>query len=175
MSRFSDIEQFIVDRLAPLRDVGLLVRGLPNRSNEYAKQDTPRAGQGTTGMHGVLTLMWRGDRMAEPEGSTIIVQQVTSRWEIRCHLRNLQDQHGAWAVLDVIGLLLLGAEPPGCKALQYANRGREFLGVENSVWEFLVEFETFYPVVEQATPDIGPLITQITIIDEFGGVVATDG
>lgn len=171
MTRFALIEQTILDRLAPIRDLGLMVRGLPNRSNEYSKQDSPRSAPGTTGLHGVITIMWMGDRMGESSSTDQITQRVTSTWRISAHLRNLQDQHGAWAVLELIGLLLLGTKPPGCQKLRYATRGREFLGGENGIWEFSLDFETGYPVVEQAEPDVGALIAQVTIVDEFDGAV----
>jgi len=157
---FADIEQAIAQRLAPLRDAGILTRALPNKPAEWAEANA----------NGVITLKWEKDDFQRPAGMGEIIQKLEMLWRLDIRLKNLRDQSGCWAVMQEITKLLLGFKPPQCDGLYL--RSREFLGELEGIWVCEAVFAAPTYVVEWVEPpEAAPTpLSGVFVLDEYGGL-----
>lgn len=154
------VEQAIVNRLAPLRSVDLMVRALPNKTNEY----------GEINGNGQITVIWLKDTGELPLAMGLLQQRVETLWKLDIRLRNLRDATGAWQVMRAIAGYLMGWKPPGCNRMYLKTR--EFLGEsEKGLWVFEVVFAAQTVLVEALPDEEGTLLQTITFELEPNGEV----
>ncbi|MDX2215518.1 MAG: Gp37 family protein [Oculatellaceae cyanobacterium bins.114] len=152
------IEQSIIERLAPLRNAGLLVRALPNKSGEVGKIEG----------NGAITLSWSVDESQPPGSMGFFTQDCLMQWVLDIRIRNLRDASGAWAIHDAIYGLLIGFQPAGCRKM-YAQKF-EFVDRTDAVWVFEATFIAPTTLMEQPTPDTGALLKDVFLSEELNGV-----
>lgn len=152
-------ERAIADRLASLRELGILTRAMPNKPSEW----------GSAGIeNGVITLKWEKDEFSPPDSTGQIIQRVLRNWKLDLRLRNLRDLNGGWRVCDAITRLLVGFNPPHSQKMWL--RSREFLGEFEGIWVFeIVAIAPTYFVEPDGDEALVPL-TQIFVDDQYGGV-----
>ncbi|MBE7384385.1 MAG: hypothetical protein F6J95_023600 [Leptolyngbya sp. SIO1E4] len=131
------IEQAIVDRLAPLRDTGLIVHALPEKPKEYGEllDSTSK---------GILTLVCFDEKPTGRMGADRRIQVVNRTANIFGRVRGLRSEGDLLPLQNEIKAYLLGFMPPKCGAMRYGS-GFEFLGRTDSDWEFKVGFT--FPVM----------------------------
>jgi len=154
----SEIREALVSRLAPIRDAGVIVRGLPNKMKEYGELN---------GAPQVL-IFWKEDRPEAPEMTDLQFQSVRMDWRIEVRSSSWRDESGAEALLKAVNLLLYGWQPPHCQKLYL--KSREFLGQLENYWVCEAVYVAEAYVVEAASDELGSLLTQIQAIDDFGGL-----
>ena len=104
MSSLGTISQSIIDRLAPLRGVGLVVRRKPNKSRT----------QGVVTGNGVLTLSLESATGGDTERDLTGVKQSTAQvWLLDGKLRNVREQDGLENLFDWLIERLFGWTPNG--------------------------------------------------------------
>ena len=150
------LEQAITDRLSPLRNAGILVRALPNRSSDY--------GEPTNGEVIVQLNKITGN---PPVG----LGKGRSSAEVECNLfvrlRNLRDgESGAWNVLASISEYLVGFIPDGAVSKMFL-RSSELVDHENGWWIFAAVFGV--PVLSLETVDVQGITEAIALSFEFEG------
>lgn len=156
---FRDIEQAIAERLAPLREAGILTRALPNKVADWGKSPE----------NGVITIRWEKDEFTPPLG-VAVCQEARMNWHLDIRLRNLRDEAGAWSVLQQITILLLGFRPPHCNPIYL--RSREFLGEMDGVWVFEVVFiaPTYLMEPSELVEADLPALKGLFFDDQYGGL-----
>lgn len=155
---FSDIETAIAQRLAPLRDVGILTRALPNKPADW----------GTDLANGVITLAWAKDEFQSPATTSQVIQRCQMLWRLDIRLRNLRDASGCWIVMQEITRLLLGFKPPHCDPLYL--RSREFVGELEGIWVCEALFVAPTWAVEALPEQDTVQLSRVFMIDDFGGL-----
>ena len=135
---FTKVEQAIVDRLAPLRDTGLIVHALPERPKEYGELLDATS-------KGILTLVCFDEQGAGSTGADKRVQVINRVAMIYGRVRGLRDEAGLTPIGSNIRNQLLGFRPPKCGAMSYTP-GFKFLGRTEEDWEFQSGF-TFQAMV----------------------------
>lgn len=158
-----DTEQFIVDRLAPLRDEGLTVRALPNKSNQI----------GEIVGNGIITVSWVKD---EPEGNSdslgIVCQKVNSEWVLDIRVKDLRDDESAGGLVlrNLVYNYLLGLQTPSggrilAKSFQFVDR-------TNNVWVFDCRLTVPTIIMGKPFEDEGSVpLVQVTLGGTIGGGV----
>ncbi|MEL7315437.1 MAG: Gp37 family protein [Cyanobacteria bacterium J06559_3] len=128
-----DIEQAIVDRLAFLRDTGLIVHALPEKPKEYGEllESTSK---------GVLTLVCFDEKPQGKVGANRRMQAVTRIATIYGRVRGLRGDGDLFDLQNQISQYLIGFCPPKCGAMRYSS-GFKFLGRTDSDWEFEIGFQ----------------------------------
>lgn len=147
-------EQDILNRLQPLREVGLLLRSLPNRSSE----------QGRVVGNGVITLSWELDEPSQPQSTLSgTIQDSVTNWVIDGRITNLREASGVLAIRQALYTLTLGFRPSGCGAL-YARRF-EFLERTDLYWRF--EYRFACSTVLQGVAPIEPGTVGVNLREVF--------
>lgn len=162
MSQLENIEQAIATRLAPLRELGIFVRGLPNKTNET----------GVINGAGVVTIAWAQDEIGAPIASGAFQQAVQMRWVLEIRIKNLKTEAGIGALRQGIYGLLLGFQPPHCGKM-YAQ-SFEFVDRQESVWVFEARFICPSVLFEQTQEDAIALLQQIVYQPEVNGDVVPE-
>ncbi len=157
---FAEIEQAIAAQLAPLRELGIATRAMPNKPAEWGMNE-----------NGIITLKWEKDDCKPPDSMGRLSQQVLMTWELDIRLRNLRDANGAWIVMQEVTRLLLGFRPPHCDKLYL--KSREFVGELEGIWVLEVIFVAPTWVIEAESSDSEnpevPL-SAVFFVDSYGGL-----
>lgn len=166
MSTYEDLEDAIIDRLDPIKVPGVIeVVKLPETEKEFA-----RPVQGTR-----VTVSAMGSEFGDVRSTFHVSQESTARIVATIQSNKLRGSNNLYAVEQAIRLLLLGFAPEHFAKMYLVKAGliqREF---EENVWSYSLEFACKGMVVEEAEPETGPLITQITINNVLSGaLVVTD-
>ena len=162
MADIAPIEQAILDALAPLRDVGLLVRSLPDSTRETA----------TIRSAGAITVAWERDENAAPDARDRQTQRQNQRWVIDVRLTSLRDASGAWAVRQAIYQLLSGLKPPGADKIFFDS----FELIERQEHYWRLEAALIVPawiVEDPGEEGLEPLLRVISYASDIGGTEVT--
>lgn len=151
-------EQAIVDRLASLRNSGLLVRALPNKPGEF----------GDIQGNGVITVAWASDDVKEPQSLGVYQQQCLMQWVLDIRVRNLRDASGGLVLRQAIYQLLIGFKPPGCGKM-YARKF-EFVERQEAIWRFEALFVAPTLLIENLAEENLPLLKEIFAQEEVNDV-----
>lgn len=162
MSMLTQIEQAILNRLAPLRNFGLLVRALPNRPSEY----------GEINGNGVITVAWASDDVEKPQGMGMYQQQCLMQWVLDIRVRNLRDTAGGLLLRQAIYQLLIGFKPPHCGKM-YAKKF-EFVERQENIWRFEAMFVAPALLIENLTEENLPLLKEIFLQEEINNVAIAE-
>ncbi|MCM2494548.1 Gp37 family protein [Burkholderia glumae] len=113
---------------------------------------------------GALLISYPGSQYDATADINMIVQPRRVKFAVAIVLRQLNGRGGAIDVLDHVRTALLGFRPPDCKKLAAVND--KFLGQADSLWQYVIEFSAVAVIVEDAEPNNGPLLTQVTYEEE---------
>jgi len=158
----AELEQEILEALAPLRDVNIVVRGMPNTPREFG---IPLSG------NGILTLMWERSEAGQPSalsGLGVVQDEIlTLRIDVR--LKTIRSSDGAYPVLTAIKTLVSGIKPAGATKPIFYERW-EFQGeIENQgLWVYQIFF-TVHTVFVKIEEDVLPLLKRLDFEDDYGG------
>ena len=128
-STIARIQQSIIDRLSPLRQVGFLVRSLPNKSAEY----------GEIVGNGVVTVSWSKDDASPPSSVGFFRQQIIQDWILDIRIRELWGDAGAMLLRDAIYEYLIGFQPDGAGKMYARSYG--FTDRKDAYWHFEATFQ----------------------------------
>ncbi len=157
------IEAAIIDRLAPLREVDIWVRGLPDQAKDL----------GIPNIRGIVTVYWDKTKFDSPESTGSIVQWANLQFVVEFRLRSLRDNSGAYSAIRYICNRLIGFEPPRSRKIFFMDH--EFMGEKEKFWVHQLRLVVPTQVFEVADDSDLVLLKQITLLDGYGGVVVNEG
>jgi len=160
---YEQLENDVLNRLAPFAAVGVRVVKTPEVENERLKPEPTKA---------QFTVMYAGSEY-ENVNSTAQVSQMESVFIavlIECNL--LRGANGVYGLLAVLKQALLGFRPTNCHRMQAVKHhllGSPEAVKKDNVWQFQAVFKTTSLAVENYTEDISILLKQVTLIDRPDG------
>ncbi|MCW3700370.1 Gp37 family protein [Burkholderia cenocepacia] len=113
---------------------------------------------------GALLVSYPGSQYDTTVDTDMVVQPRRVKFAVAIVLRQLNGRGGAIDVLDHVRTALVGFRPPDCKKL--AAVSDKFLGESAGLWQYVIEFSAGAVIVEDAEPNDGPLLTQVTYEEE---------
>ena len=128
----------------------LAVEYFPEKPNEY-RLNHPI---------GALLVSYAGSDFGEPTSTAYVMQPRRIKLSVTVVLRQLNGKGGAVDVLDQVRAALVGFRMPDCRKL--IALAETFLGQSAGLWQYAVDFAAECMLVEDAEPDGGPLLTQVT-------------
>lgn len=157
MPTLSETREALVNRLAPIRDAGVLVRGLPNKTAEYGQLN---------GSPQVL-VYWKEDRPEAPELTDEMFQKNRQDWIFEVRSPEMRGERGLEVLVEAVHSLIYGFEPPNCQKMSL--KGREFFKQEN-YWFAESTYTASSYLVAAKPVAIETLLAQTQFNDDFGGV-----
>lgn len=146
-------EQSILDRLAPLRDCGIWVRGNPDEPNK----------QGQIQENGSITLSHSADSFNGFMGADRSRQQAEVAWMLEGRIYNLRSNGGLLVLRDSLYRLTIGFKPEGCGPLQAT--GWTFAERTQQHWRF--EYQMSCTQIVAGTPEVDPFDVGATLQEIF--------
>ncbi|KVN76034.1 hypothetical protein WL05_01825 [Burkholderia ubonensis] len=113
---------------------------------------------------GALLVSYPGSQYDATVDTAVVVQPRRVKFAVAVVLRQLNGRGGAIDVLDHVRAALVGFRPPDCRKLVAISD--KFLGESAGLWQYVIEFSAETVIVEDAEPNDGPLLTDITYQEE---------
>lgn len=157
------IEASLVERLAPLRDFDIWVRGLPNQAKDM----------GVATNRGIITIYLDKTKFEDPQSTGTIVQDVMLHFCVDIRLGFLRDNNGSYAALRYICNRLIGFQPPRSRKVYLLDH--EFMGEKEKFWVHQLKLVVPTQVFEVDEDSDLVLLKQITLEDGYGGVIVNEG
>ena len=157
MPNLSETRETLVARLAPIRDAGVLVRGLPNRTAEYGLLN---------GQPQVL-VFWKEDRPETPELTDEMFQRNRQDWIFEIRSPEMRGEAGLELLVEAVHSLIYGFEPPNCQKISL--KSREFFKQEN-YWFAEATYTVSSYLIAARPVEIETQLSQLQFNDDFDGV-----
>ncbi len=129
---------------------GLAVEYFPEQPTAY-RLNHPR---------GALLVTYAGSDFGDTADLTHVMQPRLVKLSVTVILRQLNGRGGAVDVLDLVRQAMVGFRPPDCRKVRALSE--KFLGETAGLWQYAVDFAADAMQVEDADPDSGPLLTNVT-------------
>jgi len=157
-----EIRTDIINRLSPLGDAGIFVRGLPSQR-----------GQAGVAENGIITVVRLKDTFQAPAGGNIYRQNRDMKWLIDVSLNAMVGEQGAGTITEAIASYLIGFKPRHCKKI-YLER-IEYIPGKDQAGRYVHEIEAIAPtllceVVEDESIDQPILLRNVFEVIEANGV-----
>lgn len=166
MKNFDLIELSIVDRLAPLRDGGLIVRSLPDNPQEYGRSLTNGE---------ILIKMLKSTTLPSGKGLSGLGYRSmdTAQCAIAVRLRNLRNgANSGWKIMSAMRSLLDGFVPNGASG-QIQPTTSELVDRDDQWWVFQALFDVpTLTVTEELAVDL-PLFIRGEFVGEANDTAIT--
>ena len=155
----SIVETAIISRLkSKITDV--LIQGFPEKPSEFRL------------LHpiGALLVHYQGASYSEPKSIGCIVQDSKLEFSITVVMKNLRPIEkgaytGAYAYIDKVKQVLTGYKIDGCTKMYPLKE--EFLGEDNGIWQYGINFALTSQNIEVAEDEELPLLKTITTNSEY--------
>lgn len=134
----------------------------------YLVQSYPERPSGFNLIHpkGAVLVRFAGGSYGVPLATDVVVQERRTEWELTVVVRHLREHGGLYTVLDLLRTALTGFQIAGCeKALPVKE---EFLSETDGVWQYAMLLAVPTVNVELGETEALPLITRLTVADNFG-------
>lgn len=142
MINITELEEFIVATLAPLKDEeNVAIIPYPDGGNY------PRVAGA-----GFAIVAFAGESLVPPNGRNQgrgFIQSRTVQFEVSLHLQELRSHAGAYPIIDRIRGLITGASPPGCEPHTLYCSSTQFASRINGFWIYRVVIEIDVPLVHK--------------------------
>lgn len=165
---YESVEDSIVERLAPVEDVGISVEKVPETAS----------GSDRPFRRGLVTIAYTksnfGDRHGAQEGSvrgplsiSEAVQQEELVIEVNIQGRTRRTHNGQLGSLQIIRIvrgILHGWKPAGCDKLFLREQG--FVDFDRKAWEFAIVFGCHAYAVPKAVEDVVGYLSEFEINED---------
>ena len=149
---YSQIEQEIVDRLAPLTAQDTLdVLALPENQADYERPF----------LHGRITVAYKSSDFGAIRSTNEIVQDEKIQIEVIIQARKLKGSTGLHSITEAVKRRLLGFDPTDCSKLYLVNNTFKEFNNDSALWLYSMVFECRYTLVENAEYGTEQVLEQI--------------
>lgn len=169
MSVITQAREAIINRLSPIRDVGVAVKGLATQSNVVGEERFVGSGD-----NGHLLLYWESDALEPPNRADKSAQNATRNWYIDGELINLNGAAGLETFINTLYRLTINFTPPGHGPLYAVSA--DFLERNRNHWTFRYQMACKVLVFgepQAEAGDVGATLQQVffdpvTLVDQWG-------
>lgn len=131
----NNIENSIIERLKA-KIPELHIEGFPEKPAEF-KLVHPK---------GAILVHYQGGIYSDQKALAVIVQEKKYEFSITVVMRHLRTHEGAYGYLDRVRNILTGFKPEGGSKMIPVKD--EFIGEDNGIWQYSINFTTVIPVLE---------------------------
>lgn len=150
---YSDIERELVERLQALNLANIEVVPMPEVEAEFLEPLR----------NGRVTIVYKSSDFGPVKSTGYVSQMEVLHFEVVLQAKSLRSTTGVHALGEIIKRKLVGYEPVDCSKIWMIKN--EFARKEDkqAVWTYSMTIATSYLLVEDATYDEGPLLSEINI------------
>lgn len=131
----NNIENSIIERLKN-KFPELHVEGFPEKPAEF-RLIHPK---------GAVLIHYQGGNYSDQKALAVIVQDKKLEFSITIVMKHLRTHEGAYEYLEKVRDLLTGFKPENCSKMFPTKE--EFIGEDNGIWQYSINFVTTTPVLE---------------------------
>jgi hypothetical protein len=145
LSRYEQIENAIIARLAPIKDDGAIVQATPQNQNEY-ERFFEKPG---------IVVAWKESSFEAPQSTNGVSQWETMHFEIYIFQKQLRGNFNIYDLYNRVRLLLVGFRPATTEGKFQKMWLVKFKPeqLDENMWVYCVTMATVGLVVEDATDD----------------------
>lgn len=156
-----EIERAIVERLAPLKQLGFRVLAVPDSPADLSKPMP----QGCCMVH------YDRSVVAPPQGLGLVSQEEIQVFVVTIAANSLRSSNGAQLLMRFVQMLLVGFKAPHSRSSAYVLN-KKFAGIDPKarLWEYVLELAVPTAIVEALPADTAVLLERLTLLTRNGSL-----